>query len=277
MPFALHTITTIARREAVAALTGVGVYLATSMAAAAATWLLLVEVRAVQTAGVLVPADPFRTPLDAALLVLALYFAVHVAVSTARDRESGTLEVLFYGPVDELTYVCGKTLGLLAAYIVALPLLALSLFLLSALSGFAISARLGLGLVASVVPAAMVVSFGLLLAVGTSRVRSAILLLGAATLVLLGGTTAYSIVLMVPIDNPSSPVLALRDALENLNSVLRWISPFSYLERIVAEGVAIGGWRAATAGIGGALIATAAMTSFAALLLRHRGVQRVGE
>ena len=30
------------------------------------------------------------------------------AVSTARDREAGTLEVLFYGPVDEISYVLGK-------------------------------------------------------------------------------------------------------------------------------------------------------------------------
>ena len=33
---------------------------------------------------------------------------------SARDRESGTLEVLFYGPVDEITYVLGKAGGLLA-------------------------------------------------------------------------------------------------------------------------------------------------------------------
>ena len=35
-------------------------------------------------------------------VVLALFLAVSAAVSVARDRESGTLEVLFYGRVDEI-------------------------------------------------------------------------------------------------------------------------------------------------------------------------------
>ena len=131
----------IAWREAKAAMRGMGCYIALTLALVAATWMLLVDVRALQAAGVLVLADPFRPSVAVAMLVLALFFAVSAAVSAARDRESGTLEVLFYGPVDEITYVLGKAGGLLLAYLAALPLLLASLALLSWMSGFALTPR----------------------------------------------------------------------------------------------------------------------------------------
>lgn len=274
---ALQTVATIARREARAAVSGAGVYVATTIALIASTWLLLIDVRALRVAGLLIPADPYRAPLDVALLVLAFYFAVSAAVSTARDRESGTLEVLFFGPVDETTYCLGKVLGLLAVYALTMPMLALSLAGLAWLSGLALPGSLVASLVFSLIPAAMVLSLGLILSIGTRRVRSAVLILGAVALVLLGGSAAYSIVLLVPIDNPSSPVVALRDGLAAVNGVLRWVSPFAYLQRIVAEGVAIGAWRNAAVGMAFALAATGVMIGLAAAWLRLRGVQRAGE
>ena len=85
----------IAWREAKAAMRGMGCYIALSLALVAAAWMLLVDVRALQAAGLLVLADPFRPSVTAAVLVLALFFAVSAAVSAARDRESGTLEDAF--------------------------------------------------------------------------------------------------------------------------------------------------------------------------------------
>jgi ABC-type Na+ efflux pump permease subunit len=274
---ALATVATIARREARAALSGLGVYVATSIAMVAATWLLLIDVRALRVAGLLVPADPYRAPLDVALLVLAFFFAVSAAVSTARDRETGTLEVLFFGPVDEITYCLGKVCGLLAVYALMMPVLALSLAALSLMSGLALPGSLGASLVFSLIPAAMVLSLGLVLSIGTRRVRSAVLILGGVALILVGGSAAYSIVLLVPIENPSSPVVALRDVLAAVNGVLRWVSPFAYLQRIVAEGVAIGAWRSAAIAAGFALAASGAMIVLAAQWLRWRGVQKAGE
>ncbi|MCL4186668.1 MAG: ABC transporter permease subunit [Rhodobacteraceae bacterium] len=274
---AARTVAVLARREAAAALGGFGVYIATTVALVAAVWLLLVDVRALDVAGILVPVDPYRAPLDVALLVLALFFAVSAAVSTARDRASGTLEVLFYGPVDETTYLLGKLVGLIVAYAVTLPLVAAGLFGVALLSGFALPGTLPASLVLSLVPAGMVVGFGILLAIGTSRVRSAVLVLGVVAFVMLGAAAANSIVLMVPIDHPSSPVLALRDALAGVNAVLHWVSPFAYMQRIVGEGVAIGAWQTAGIGVAGALVATCVMLALAAAWLRWRGVQRGGE
>jgi ABC-type transport system involved in multi-copper enzyme maturation permease subunit len=266
----------IAWREAKAAMRGMGCYSALTLALVAATWMLLVDVRALQAAGLLVLADPFRPSVTVAILVLALFFAVSAAVSAARDRESGTLEVLFYGPVDEITYVLGKVGGLLLAYLAVLPLLLASLALLSWMSGFALTPAIPVSVVLSIVPVAVVVGFGVLLAVGMGRIRSAVLLLIGVVAVLLGIRLAYSMVLMVPIADPSSPVLPLRDALAALDAATVWISPFSWLERVV-DGAMRAAWRSAlfslVAAIGYALL----MLGLAALWLRHRGVWRTGE
>ena len=98
--------------------------------------MLLIDVRALEAAGAAgegrsVPLRPGGGGARPGAVP-----AVSAAVSAARDRESGTLEVLFYGPVDELSYVLGKVGGLLVAYVAALPLLLLSLLLLALLTGF---------------------------------------------------------------------------------------------------------------------------------------------
>jgi ABC-type transport system involved in multi-copper enzyme maturation permease subunit len=266
----------IAWQEAKAAMRGMGCYIALSLALIAATWMLLVDVRALDAAGLLVLADPFRPSVTVAILVLALFFAVSAAVSAARDRESGTLEVLFYGPVDELTYVLGKAGGLLLAYLAALPLLLASLALLSWMSGFALTPAIPVSVVLSVVPVAEIVGFAILLSIGIGRVRSAVLLLVGVVALLLAIEVAYRMVLLVPISDPASPVLPLRDTLAALTAAASWISPFAWLERVV-DGALAGAWRNALLSLAAALAYAVLMIGLAALWLRCRGVARRGE
>jgi ABC-type transport system involved in multi-copper enzyme maturation permease subunit len=266
----------IAWRDAKAAMRAMGCYIALTLALIAATWMLLVEVRALEAAGLLVLADPFRPSVTVAILVLALFFAVSAAVSAARDHESGTLEVLFYGPVDEITYVLGKAGGLLVAYLAALPLLLASLALLSWISGFKLTPAILVSIVLSVVPVAEIIGFGILLSIGLGRVRSAVLLLVGIVALLLGIEVAYGMVLLVPISDPASPVLPLRDALAALTTAASWISPFAWLERVV-EGAMAGAWRDALASLAAALAYTVLMIGLAAFWLRRRGVWRRGE
>lgn len=144
------------------------------------------------------------------------------------------------------------------------------------MTGFALTPAILVSLVLSVVPAAEIVGFGVLLSVGTSRVRTAVLLLVGVTALLLGVTVAYSMVLLVPISDPSSPVLPLRDGLAALDAALRWISPVAYLERVV-DGAMSGAWRTALVSLGAAVAYTGLVIGLAAYWLRRRGVYRRGE
>jgi ABC-type multidrug transport system permease subunit len=275
-PARIRVIGVIAAREAAAALLGFGIYLALTVALFVATWMLMLEVRALQSGGLIVTADPFRSPLAVGMLVLSIFLPLSAAVSVARERESGTLEVLFYGPVDELIYVLGKVFGLVTAYMVALPLLLLSLWLLALLTEFALTASVLLGALLSIVPAAAIVAFGVLVSIGTSRVRTAVLLMVAVAALLLGVAVAYRMVLLVPVEDAASPVLPLRDALAALDTVARWVSPFAYLERVV-EGAMSGAWRPLALGLAAAFIYALVTIGLAAYWLRWRGVHRAGD
>jgi ABC-type transport system involved in multi-copper enzyme maturation permease subunit len=266
----------IARRDAASMLCGIGVYVTLALAVVAAAWLLLIDVRALAAGGLLVMADPFGSPLAVAMLVLALFLSVSAAVSVARDRASGTLEVLFYGPVDELAYVLGKIGGLLITWLAALPLLLASLILLALITGFALTPSVLVSLPLSVIPAAELVGFSVLLSLGMDRVRNAVLLLVGVIALMFGATLAHRMVLLVPVSDPSSPVLALRDALGALDAGIRWVSPFAYLERVV-EGTVAGAWWPAVASLALAAACTAFMIGLGAYWLRHRGVYRRGD
>ena len=157
-----------------------------------------------------------------------------------------------------------------------MPLLLTAFALLALITGFALTPAILVGLALSIVPAAEVVSFGVLLSVGTSRVRTAVLVLVGVTALLLGAALAYRMVLLVPITDPASPVLPLRDALAALDAVVRWVSPFAYLERIV-DGALTGAWRTALISLTAAVGYTLLMMAGAAYWLRRRGVYRRGE
>jgi ABC-type multidrug transport system permease subunit len=263
-------------REFRAAMRGLGVYVMATAALAAAGWALLADVRAVRSSGLLVHANPFGVALAAAVFALALFLAVSAVVSAARDRERGTMEVLFYGPVDEFAYVVGKVGGLLAVYVALLPVLLVALLVIGAMTGFLLSGAILLGLVLSIIPAAEIVGFGVLLSIATNRVRTAILLFIAVVALLIGLSIAYTLVLLVPIEDPSSPMLPVRDGLAAANAVAVWVSPFTYVDRVVESSLS-GAWRTALWSLAAAVCYAAATIVLAAAWLRRRGVARKGE
>ncbi len=267
---------TIARREAMASMRGFGFYVAIAVAMAAATWMLLVDLRAVEEAGILVRAEAFGAPLVVAMLILGIFLAVAATVSVVRDRNRGTLEVLFYGPVDETSYVLGTVGGMLTGFIIALPLVVAGLFLLSVMTGFLLTPSIYAGVAVSVVPAAEIISLGVLISVCASRVRSAVLAAIGLIAFLVGVTVAYEMVLLVPIEEASSPVIPLRDALRTLNTIVLLISPFAHLERIV-DAVAAESWRRAGLDLLLSLGLSLALIAAAIAWLRRRGVHGARE
>jgi ABC-type transport system involved in multi-copper enzyme maturation permease subunit len=271
-----NALLVVGRRELVAAFRGFGIYVAATGALVALGWSLLGHVRAVRNAGLLVHADPFATPLAYAIIVLTLFLALSAVVSAARDRERGTLEVLFYGPVDELSYITAKIGGQVAAYVLMLPVLLVTVLILGAMTGFLVSGRILLTLGVSIIPAVQIVAFGVLLSVATSRVRTAIALFAGIIVVLLGVSLAYAMILLVPLENPNSPLLPVRDGLAAANAIVSWVSPLSYVERIVDSSLT-GARREALTSLGAALAYALGTVTVATLVLRRRGVHRKGE
>jgi ABC-type transport system involved in multi-copper enzyme maturation permease subunit len=267
---------TVAGREVQALVRGLAGYGALATALLAAGWFLSTDLARVRTNGLLVQDSPFQAPLLAAALVLSIFLALSAVVSVARERERGTLEVLFYGPIDEPSYIVGKFLGQVGGYLLALPILLVSFVLLSLLSGFLLSPLLVLGLLASLVPAAEVVAFGLLLSVLAGRLRTALLLFVSVIALFLAVTVAHDFLSTWPIDNPASPILPVREALGALDAVVQWLSPFAYLERIL-ENIALGAGPPTAVALLAGLAHLGLGLGLASLALRRRGVRPKGD
>ena len=272
----LHAARVVAWREVRLAVVGLGGYVAVSLALLAAGWIISNDVRAVRAADVLVLEHPFRTPVTVAVLLVSMFLGVSAVVSVARERDRGTLEVLFYGPIDEASYLAGKLFGQLGAYAAALPVLLIGLALLAVFSGFALTASVIAGLGASVLPVAQVVAVAILLGVLGGRLRNGVLLFIGLTLLTVAITLAYRFLVTVPIDSATSPLLVVRDAIGALDGVVRWVSPFATLERTV-DGIALGAWWTVLAMLAVALVYVVGSLLVASLVLRRRGVRAKGE
>jgi len=276
VPLRLHAGWVVARREIGNAASALGGYVAIATALLAAGWIVSNDIRAARAADLLVLEHPFRSAVTVAVLVISLFLGVSAVVSVARERDRGTLEVLFYGPVDEVSYLGGKLLGQVGGYLVALPILLAGLLMLSFLTGLSLTGSVILGMVASVVPAGLVVAFGLLLAVIGGRLRNAVLLFVTATLAMVAVSVAYRFLLTVPIGSATSPLLPIRDAIGAMNAVVEWISPFATLERTV-DGIAIGAWASVALSLLVAGGYTLVSLLGAAAILRRRGIRSGGE
>ena len=60
--------------------------------------------------------DLFSFPYRWVIILTGVYLAFSAVVAIARERESGAMELLFYGPVDNVSYVIGKYSAQLTVY-----------------------------------------------------------------------------------------------------------------------------------------------------------------
>lgn len=263
----------LGRREFDATMRSGLTYVVLAVALGLAAWILGNDVDLVRSNGLLIDTAPFREPIVAAVIVLSLFMALLAVLSVARDRDQGTLEVLFYGPVDEVTYLFGKLIGLLGAYIVMLPLVLAAVIGLEIMTGFELGLAGTLAAMAlSVLPAAMIIVVGLMVSVLAGRARSSILVFLAAAALFTVVGVAHSLVSEIEITDPASALLPLRDALAAADDALERISPFTYLERVVSWADE-GAWGRAGRSL---LVAAAGLGAAGAVAiagLRRRGVR----
>ncbi|HYU18729.1 MAG TPA: ABC transporter permease [Chloroflexota bacterium] len=261
----------IASRELRELLRTPDLYVALGVALTAASLAVRSVLAEVAQEGLVARASPLYLPLFVATVVLAFSAATTSAVSIARERESGTLEVLFYGPVDAASYVVGKYVAQLLAYLALCAPLAISLATYGWVTNLGFSADLLTGIALSVLAAACTIAFGLLLSSVCGSIRDAILLLVGVGLLLLGVQGGSWLLAGLPQREGALGVAA--ETLAAADRVVTLVSPYSYLDR---------GLQAALLGDAAAYaIAFASPLIYAALLLggaiwsvEWRGVRR---
>jgi ABC-type transport system involved in multi-copper enzyme maturation permease subunit len=261
---------TIARRELFALLRSPSPLVALGVALTAASLGVRTVLGEIAESGLLARASPLYFPLFVATVVLASALAISSTLSVAREREAGTLEVLFYGPVDATACVVGKYAAQVLAYLALCPLLAASLLAYAWLTSLRFSGDLVLGLLLSALAAACTIAFGIFLSTLCGSIRAAILILvgvGGALIAVQAGSW-----LLAGLPARSVALAVVGPALAAANHVVNVVSPFAYLDRGM-EAALVGDPGAYAGAVLSSLVYVAVLLVGATWSLHRRGVR----
>jgi ABC-type transport system involved in multi-copper enzyme maturation permease subunit len=223
--------------------------------------------------GLIIEANPFILPFLATLLPYAVFLALAVGVSLAREIEHRTFEVLFFAPIRFSSFVLGRFLGQLTYYLIALPLV-LVFFV-----GYATSMNLRIGpgflgaIALSPFTVASVVGFGFLIAAFLRKTRVTVVVLLAVILVLLGVQFGH---VLLPILQPAeadTTLLVLTNVVDVMYRIVEWISPFAYLTKGM-DAAQIGAPELYGQVVLASLAYTVVTLSLSVWVLREKGISR---
>ena len=225
------TIKTLTMRDFFSALKGLGPYVAPTISFLVSSFLVKNHMGNIPENDILVSADPLIFPLMVSLVVAAIYLAMISSISISRDKDQGTLEVLFYGPVSPASYLLAKFVADIMIYLFVAALLIVYFAVTSVLTNLAFSSSLIKAIFISLFSAACVVSFSIFISSFTTKTRTSIIWLVALLLSFLAVEVANSFMLRLPEQSLSSSMIYLRDTLSFVAGITEWVSPFSIFEK----------------------------------------------
>jgi ABC-type transport system involved in multi-copper enzyme maturation permease subunit len=160
-----------------------------------------------------------------------LFLALASVATIARERDQGTLEVLFYGPVDTTSYVLAKHLAHLLAYVPIGLGLAVLLLAYSGMSGLRLPGAFVLELLLSTFTAAAVAALGVCLSTLVRGARAGIALLGALAVLFLAIRLGSEALSGVQLSTVAGPLLLVRNLVLAVDAAVGYVSPFSTFQR----------------------------------------------
>ncbi|MCD6317964.1 ABC transporter permease subunit [Candidatus Aerophobetes bacterium] len=268
----VHSIKVLIKRELVSSLQGWGFYGAIFVSLIVCSFLLKNFMGGIREENILISSYPLNFPLFVSVIIISFYLVVISAISISREREQGTLEILFYGPVSSFSFTIGKYFKDIFLYLITLIFFAAYFFGVSALTnlGFTYSLVKSLGL--SIFWVSCVISFGLFISSLTGRVRSSIIWLVAILLAFLAIQFAHSAFLSFPKEALSTPLLYLRRTLYYLSKGISWVSPFSYISRGM-ESIQIESMKLYLLNIGYCIVYSVIFLTLSVYILKLKGVR----
>jgi ABC-2 type transport system ATP-binding protein len=265
--------TTLALHDARGALHSPAPYVIVALGVLAAVPLIAGYLDAVARERLLVLADPFTLPLFVATIIAMVYLSLASVTTIARERDQGTLEVLFYGPVDARTYILGKQLGLLMAFA---PMATALLALIASYGGMT-GLRLTTAFVAtallSLFAASAVAALGICISTLARGVRGAVAMFVGLVTVAVSARLGLEMVSALTVGSQSAALRWLRDAVISLDATIGHVSPFHAFQSGV-DAATRGDWPAYASMIALMAVQTAVLLMGAERLLARRGVRK---
>jgi len=158
-----------------------------------------------------------------------LYLGINSVTTIAKERQEKTIEVLFYTPMDELSFIFGKYSGQIALYFYILLISLIFFIVLGFVFSMPITFDFVKVVILSVFLISCVISGGLLISTISSNISSSILILIGVSIGLMFIQMVGGIIGIIPSD-PTSLTGIIKDAVSQLLSLTNYISPFAYLD-----------------------------------------------
>jgi ABC-type transport system involved in multi-copper enzyme maturation permease subunit len=203
--------------------------------------------------------------------IYSLYMAVSSVASVARERQDKTLEVLFYGPVDEGSFIAGKYLGRMIPYLFLAAATVLYIFVISLALNSGSGGDMIPLFIFSILLISCITSLGIMLSTLTGSVTGSIFILLAFMLGLFVIKVLGFVLGLIPAINP---ILSLaKDIVSTLLSITQYISPVEYLGIGLGAAGSNDPWKYLLAFMYPAVY-TCVMLLLSAVILKKKGVRR---
>lgn len=227
-----NVVRTVAKRDLRSTLYGIGMYFVLTLIFLAVSYVSIRNsLFQVTENGLWAFPSPINAPFFFSIGLAATYLGLVSAISISRERDQGTLEVLFYGPVDSFSYVMAKYVQQMISFLVVLVMTLGFFAAISAYTNLGFSGNLAGILLLSFFLASCMIAFGIFLSSASNKVITSVVLFLGLMLFFLIFQVAHQVVLAMPGQKLSTVLVYVRIALDNMNKVVQWISPLGYLDR----------------------------------------------
>lgn len=272
--FRLHVARVTAKRELKSTLYGVGLYLTLCLIFFGASYFFVRgTLQSIINEGIVASVNPITGPLFIAVGLAAIYLGLCSSLAISRDRDHGTLETLFYGPVDATSYIVGKYLHQLTTHLVVVVFALIHFFLLSSVTQIGFSRDMLSLLILSIFLTSSMVGFGILLSVSTRRMIVSVIVFLALVIFFLGFAAFHTWIMSLPTQSVTGVLIYVRIVMERVNDVVKWISPVAYFQRGMAA-VATQNMSQYLLSIAQSLIYTVVLLAVSVWAFKKKGVRR---
>jgi ABC-type transport system involved in multi-copper enzyme maturation permease subunit len=262
----------VQKRDTHSVLHGYGIYAVTFLSLVATAVMLRQAVSSLRSDGFLIATDPFLGPAVVYIQAISTYLAVSSAVTIARDKDRGTLELLLYGPVDYFSYVIAKFISQIICHGASLAFLVMYMLVLSVTTPFHMSFIPLVLVLLSIFSLGCVSSMGIFLSSVSKNVRRSVLIIVGLILLLAALEAGYGALATLDIQDPRSPLLYFRSALGGIYQLGGILSPFASLSRIELA-VRVANPTLYLTAVLGSLAYTGFFLTAAAIVLSRKGVR----
>ena len=267
-----HTIRVLTMRDLLATIKGWGPYIAATISFLVSSFLIKNYLATLKENDILISSDPLNFPLMVSLIVVSIYLAIFSTVSVSREKDQGTLEVLFYGPVSCGSFLLAKYFADILVFLFVVGFLILYFLALTVLTNLGLSWDLVEAIVLSVFSASCVISFSMFISSFTSKTKSSIIWLVTILFILLALEVSHSMLLRLPEESLSDMLIYLREGLRIVIMGTEWVSPFSILMKGM-ESIGLGNFGLYALNVLHAAVYTFLFLLLSVVVMKRKGVR----